>query len=73
LTAINLKELQKYIDNYPSPGNMRKVLMDVKAIIGWGKMSGVINISMNTLTPPKARSRSEVGRRRDLSALPPTG
>ncbi len=55
LTAIDLGELQEYIDSYPSPGNIRKVLREVKAIVGWGNKSGVINISMNTLVPPRAR------------------
>jgi hypothetical protein len=71
--AIDLRKLQKYIDNYPSPGAMRSALRQVKTIVTWGKGSGIINISMNTLTPPKARSRSDAGRRRDLPALPPAG
>jgi hypothetical protein len=70
---IDTKELQEYIDSYPSPGNMEKALQAVRAIVAWGKGSGIIDISMNTLTRPKARSRSDAGRRRDLPALPPAG
>jgi hypothetical protein len=52
---MSLKELQEYIDSYPSPGNMRKVLETVRAIVAWGQENGIVRMSANTLTPPKAR------------------
>lgn len=56
--TINPKELQEYIDSYPSPGSMEKVVQAVKAIVVWGQKSGIIEMSMNTLTPPKAQRPS---------------
>jgi hypothetical protein len=52
---IDPKELQEYIDNYPSPGNMRKVRQAVRAIVAWGQENGVARMSTKTLTPKKAR------------------
>jgi hypothetical protein len=46
---IGLNELQKYIDSYPSPGGMEKVLMAVKTIVAWAQEGGIIKIPTNTL------------------------
>src|SRR5271166_137524 len=51
--TINLEELQEYIDSYPSPGNMRKVVSAVRTIVVWAQESGIIKVSTYTLAPPK--------------------
>ena len=49
LHTINIKKLRKYIENYPFPASMKKVLVTVGVIIAWADESGVIKLGSPSL------------------------
>ena len=59
-TGLSRRRLQKYIDDYESPGNMHHVVDAVNKVVTWAEESGILHKSSEPLAPPIARSRRDL-------------
>jgi len=66
-SGVDRLEIQKHIDAYSSPGNMRQLLPPFQAMLLWAEEQGLIAMSGVVLVPPKARNAAELARLDDLA------
>jgi hypothetical protein len=63
---INLKQLQSYIDAYPSRGRAISLL---RTIVKWGENNGIIKMrTQRIMRPPPPQSRARIAARTDSSS-----
>ena len=63
-SRVDRIEIQKHIDTYSNPGNMRQLLPSFQAMLWWAEERGLIAKSGVVLVPPKARNAAELARLR---------